>query len=77
MAKAATTIAVGHRALLGRIDRKLRDRGQRLRADRYGGDVSRVLIDVKKRAVVETDVDVEKLGRELGVLQPWEKLARQ
>jgi hypothetical protein len=77
MAKTATTIDVGHRALLGRIERKLRRRGQRLRADRYGGDVRRVLIDVKKRAVVATSVDIEKLARELGVLQPWEKLARQ
>jgi hypothetical protein len=77
MAKAtATTIDVSYRALLGRIERALRAHGQQLRADRRRGGVSHFLIDTKKRAIVEVNVDIEKLARKLDVLQPWEGIER-
>jgi hypothetical protein len=69
------TIDVSYRALLGRIERKLRARGQQLRADRRGGPGTSgllLLIDTKKRAIVEVGVDIEKLARRLDVLEPWE-----
>jgi len=69
-------IEVSHRALLGRLDRALRKENQRIRADRRGGGVSFLLIDIKKAAVLAAEVDLEKLARQLEVLEPWERAAR-
>jgi hypothetical protein len=33
------------------------------------------VVDTKKQAVVETNVDIEALAREVGALRPWETLA--
>ena len=33
-------------------------------------------IDLGRGVVADSDVDLEKLGRELGVLQPWEEVLR-
>jgi hypothetical protein len=65
---------VSRRALVGRIDRRLRRRGQQLRADRRGGTLRHMLVDVRKGEVIETDVDLDKLARKLDVLQPWERV---
>jgi hypothetical protein len=75
MAKAPDVdlMLISYRALLTRIDRKLRKDNRRLRADRRGGDVHYVVIDFKRRAVVERDVDLQKLARRLDVLEPWER----
>ena len=32
-----------------------------------------MLIDVKDRTIVALDIDLEKLGRKLDVLEPWEQ----
>jgi hypothetical protein len=69
-------IEISHRALLGRLDRALRKDDQQVRADRRGGVVRHLLIDTKKRAVIEADVDLEKLARRLEILEPWERAAR-
>lgn len=34
------------------------------------------LRDVSSKVVVDTWIDVEKLGRKVGVLSPWERLAK-
>jgi hypothetical protein len=73
--KKLITIEVSQRALLGRLDRTLRKEGQRIRADRRGGTVKHIVIDTKRRVIVETDVDLEKLARKLKVLKPWERAA--
>jgi hypothetical protein len=67
-----TVIAISHRALKGRINRALVDKHQQLRADRRGGVTQHLLIDTRSRTVIATDVDIDKLARKLGVLQPWE-----
>jgi hypothetical protein len=69
-------ITISYRALLTRIDRKLKKSGRRLRADRRGGGVSYVIIDIKRRAVVERNIDLAKLARRLEILKPWEKMPR-
>ena len=69
-------ITISYRALLIRIDRKLQKSGRRLRADRRGGGVSYVIIDTKRRAVVERNIDLAKLARRLEILKPWEKAPR-
>ncbi len=71
-------VPVTLRALLQRINRRLLDDGETVRAAR--GDQARkdlgdyYRLDFKRNAVVEKDVDVEQLGRKLGVLQPYEHL---
>jgi len=71
-------VAVSMRALVQRINRHLKEndeimkspRGRRMRWD--VGDF--YVIDAKRNFVVSKDVDPEALGRELGVLKPWEKV---
>lgn len=75
MTKKPITVEVSQRALLGRIDRALRKKGQRVRTDRRGRGLKYILIDTEKRAIVETDLNLEKLGRKLDVLEPWERAA--
>ena len=68
------------RALLQRINRRLNkdfERVYKLRSPRPPymetyGDYYRV--DLQINGVVDTDVDLEDLGRELGVMKAWEKL---
>jgi hypothetical protein len=71
------TVEISRRALLARIERALRRNNQRLRADRRGGVIRHLLIDTKKRVVIEADVDIGKLAHRLGVLQPWERAERE
>jgi hypothetical protein len=71
----AKSIAISHRALKGRINRALRDKHQQVRADRRGGTVHHMLVDMKTHAVVATEVDLVKLARKLKVLRPWERAA--
>jgi hypothetical protein len=73
MAKGPPILDVSHRALIGRIERVLRKQNRRLRVDRRRGDIRHIIIDTKKQVVLETDVDLEKLARKLGVLKPWER----
>jgi hypothetical protein len=70
-------VPVTTRALTQRINRKLRDddrmvkpsRGERARADL--GDF--YVLDFKKNAVLQKNIDLGALGRELGALQPFER----
>jgi len=75
---------VSHDALVKRINRKLAREGERLRKTRpcRGEGVSRMwmncgdfyVIDVRRNFLVDTHVDVEILGRKLGVLAHYERL---
>jgi hypothetical protein len=69
-------IPVSRRALVQRIGRVLRERGQALKW--YGArrrDEGRyALLDVGRGVVVASDVDVVKLARQLGVLAAWEEV---
>jgi hypothetical protein len=68
-------IRVSKRALIGRIDRKLKAQGKILLADRYGGVTGYAVVDVKRHTVVEAQVDLEMLARKLDVMKPWEQAA--
>jgi hypothetical protein len=68
-------VPVSYRALMGRIERKLRPQGQQLRADRHRGGVAHFLVDTKKRVILQVNVDIEKLARKIEVLEPWERPA--
>ena len=75
------TIPVSERALIGRINRRLRHEGRLLRTARGQAVVSSVgrfyVIDINRNWIVWQNIDLEALGRELGVLQPWERMEEQ
>lgn len=72
------TAPVSRRALIQRINRNLSkedkilkaSRGERARQDL--GDY--YIIALSGRSVLQKDIDVEKLGRQLGTLKPFERL---
>ena len=75
------TVPVSQRALFQRIYRRLQQDGQLLRAARgltareqYGDYFT---INVKTNTVTRTRVNLEALGKELGVLQPWEAVEKK
>jgi len=77
--QASARIRVSERALLQRINRKLKQDGEQLRtarSDQAERDAGRYyLVNVKRNSIQSMHVQLEKLGRELGVMQPWEELA--
>jgi len=70
------TVPVSLRALIARINRKLRADDQMLKAtrgERARGDLGDFyLLDFNRNIIRDQRVDPEELGRELGVLKPWE-----
>lgn len=77
---AAAKVMVSHRALIQRLNHALAETHLLLKKTKGGRMKKQLgeyyLIDLKRNALVETDVDMEKLGRKHGVLQPWERLDR-
>jgi hypothetical protein len=73
--KTKTTVPVSMRALVQRINRQLKKDNEQLRKAR-GRDQYNIgdwfTLDLYHNAVARTYLDPEKLGRELGVLRPWE-----
>ena len=65
----------GRRALVQRINRHLRKRNQALRATRGANTGEYYRVDIERNVLIEERVAIEKLGRELGALAPYEKLA--
>jgi hypothetical protein len=72
-------VPVTERALIQRINRKLHDDDQMVKTTRGGRaemDLGRhYVLNWRINGVVHTNIDLEDLGRELGVLQDWEGLA--
>lgn len=72
----AKRVQVSERALIQRINRRLKRSGEQLRAARSEAaerDLGRhFVVDVNRNAITIQNVDLEKFGRKLGVLQPWE-----
>lgn len=65
---------VSRRALVQRINRKLAKRGHRLKAGR-GEGVGDYYIAKGKQ--ITPHVNIERLGRDMGVLHPYERLEEQ
>jgi len=85
----STRIKITKRALFQRIDRKLKQYGEKLYTPRteaaqqelgaYCVVATGEVVRPKRAAIpgaVRVHVDLEKLGRELGVIQPWEELEK-
>jgi len=77
-----TKVPVLMRALIARINRRLKSTGgpgadyemlKAVRGARAQMDLGEYyLVNLSSRFATETHVDPEALGREMGVLQPWE-----
>jgi len=73
-------VPVSPRALLQRINRALRSnlRGVRkARGDRWPELGEYYLMDFNRNTILRMKVDLEQLGRELEVLQPFEQLEEE
>jgi len=72
-------VPVTMRALIQRINRALAGKNEIVKAARTEAQKEKVgsffRVDLDSHIVNEKHVDPEKLGRKLGVLQPWEQLA--
>lgn len=77
----ATKIPVSERALVARINRKLRQDAEALhrsRGTRFWSDLGDYyIVDFRRNSLVRGHVDIEELAHELGVLKPWESLAAE
>lgn len=73
-----TRLKITERALMQRINRKLKQDGEQLRTARTQQVETTVghyfIVDMNRNAITTQRVDLEKMGRELGVIQPWEEL---
>ncbi len=73
-----TKVPISERALIARINRKLKpdsERLKKLRGDRGLMDLGRYyIIDLKNGLLTQANVDLEETARSMGVLQPWERL---
>jgi hypothetical protein len=72
-------VKITERAAFQRINRTLHKQGENLRTARTEKVEAAMgrhyIIDVKRKAVTADHVDLEKLGRKLGLIEPWEEVA--
>jgi hypothetical protein len=72
-------VSITYRALIQRINRKLAADDEQLKAtrgDRWRSDLGDYyIVNVNRNNLVAQHVDPVELGRELGVLRPWEEVA--
>ena len=75
---AVSAVPVSKRALIARINRKLRPNYEMLRrpcSPRWVDDLGDYyVIDVRAKGITKKYVDLEEFGRELGVLYDYERL---
>jgi hypothetical protein len=76
--KPSARLRINERSLRQRINRKLGRDGKRPeRGECEEQQVGRYFIlDVQRNSIERKDVDLEELGREVGVLQAWEQLEK-
>jgi hypothetical protein len=71
-------LKITERALIQRLNRKLKQDGEQLRTSRSTQTEITVgryfIVDIQRNFISTQDVDIEKLGRELGVIQAWEEV---
>jgi hypothetical protein len=81
MRKKQHFVPVTPRALSQRVGRALEKQGERLLANRRPVPVPDLgnyyTVDLKKNSVARAHVDLEEIGRELGVLKPYESLEKE
>ena len=74
-------VPVTMRALVQRINRALAQDDEALKKTRGARAIQELgdyyVLDFNRNALVEKDVDPEEFGRELGVLQDYERLVKE
>ncbi|MCY2991305.1 MAG: hypothetical protein NTY19_26040 [Planctomycetota bacterium] len=77
----AQRAAVSKRAIIQRINRKLAPMDRKLKAlrsQRWQSDLGDYyVVDLPRNFVVDSHIDLEAYGRELGALAAWETLAAE
>lgn len=75
MRKKHPQVPVTRRALFQRVNRALAKKGERLRTYRAGRSLGKLfIVDVNRARIVREHCDLEEIGRELGALEPFERL---
>jgi hypothetical protein len=84
MAKKKVTVNVSERALMARVNRKLRHKHEQVRKARGFWDGPRYydhpelgryyVVSHSSNTIEAMDIDLESLARDLGVLAAWEKM---
>ena len=73
-----TKVQITQSALIQRINRKLKPEWEQLKTARGQYDKPSLgrhyILDFNCNSIERTHVNPEKLGRELGVIQPWEEV---
>jgi hypothetical protein len=67
-------VPITKRALVQRINRHLRNRNEALRGKRGANTGEYYLVDFTRNVLIQDGVSIDKLGRELNVLKPYERL---
>ena len=72
-------VPVSERALFSRVDRALRKNGELIRRCKQNTMAftmlgSYYLMDIERNQITTADVDLEKIGRKMKVLRPYEAL---
>ena len=79
--KEPTKVPITERALIQRINRKLKEDDRIMKAARAGTraeqEVGRYYLINSRNHVVDGHCDLEEYGRDLGVLAPYEKLVSE
>ncbi len=79
--KKSDRVPVTMKALVQRINRKLADSNEALRKTRGARALIDLgdwyVLDTNRNLILHKNVDPEVLGRELGVLHPWEVSAEE
>jgi hypothetical protein len=75
-------VPVSERALVARINRLLAKQGETLRRCRpdskwFGELGAYYRLDINHNSIIGKNLDIEALGRELGVLDAWEELGAE
>ena len=77
--KVATRVPVGRVALVARVNRRLAENNEQLRASKSAGAKQEMggfyIVNTQVNGVTSSNLDLEDLARELKCLQPWETLA--
>ena len=79
MTKRGIKVPIAKRAVVARINRKLKHDGRMLKTLRGYKAQSDLgdyyVVDLDRNMIIETHVDPEAYGREIGVLEEWEVLS--
>lgn len=77
--RAATKVPVSRVALVARVNRRLAENNEQLRASKGAAAKQEMgdyyIVNTQKNEMTNSNLDLEGLARELKCLQPWETLA--